>query len=312
MEVSEAGVSGYRQVFRSPYHRFNSADFNALNEIRCDELIYLVFKDTKNRLGLIAGVKSNELYTPFSAPFGGFSFVREDISIDQIEAGVEALIQYATDKGYGAIHYTMPPLFYQQGFNNKLLNILSRKNFQVVAVDLNYEFNLQKFTDNYEADIWHNARKNLRISLKQGFDFIKCETAETKSAAYEVIKENRSRKGYPLKMTYEQIVKTTEVIPADFFLLKKESEQVAAAIVFHVAPGIVQVIYWGDIPDFAAQKPMNFLSYAVFRHYKEAGLQFVDIGPSTENGVPNYGLCEFKESIGCDISPKFSFIKTIG
>ena len=312
MEVSEAGVSGYRQVFPSPYHRFNSADFNALNEERCDELTYLVFKDTKNRLGLIAGLKSNELYTPFSAPFGGFSFVREDISIDQIEAGVEALIQYATDKGYGAIHYTMPPLFYQQGFNNKLLNILHRKNFQVMAVDLNYEFNMQKFTDNYEADIWHNARKNLRISLKQGFDFIKCETAETKSAAYEVIKENRSRKGYPLKMTYEQILKTAEVIPADFFLLKKEGEQVAAAIVFHVSAGIVQVIYWGDIPDFAAQKPMNFLSYSVFRHYKETGLQYVDIGPSTENGVPNYGLCEFKESIGCDISPKFSFIKTIG
>ena len=311
MEVIDVGVNGYKQVFPSTYHQFNSAEFNLLNEARCNQLLYLVFKDTKNRLGLIAGINGNELYTPFSAPFGGFSFVREDISIDQIEAGVEALIQYATDKGYGAIHYTMPPLFYQQGFNNKLLNILSRKNFQVVAVDLNYEFNLQKFTENYEADIWHNARKNLRISVKQGFDFIKCETPETKSVAYEVIKENRSRKGYPLKMTYEQVVKTAEVIPADFFLLKKENESVAAAIIFHVAPGIVQVIYWGDIPDFANYKPMNFLAYSVFKYYKEQGLKFVDIGPSTENGIPNYGLCEFKESIGCDITPKFSFIKTI-
>ena len=312
MEVIDVGFNGYNQVFPSTYHQFNSADFNALNEARCDQLLYLVFKDTKNRLGIIAGVKGSALHTPFSAPFGGFSFIREDISISQIEAGVEALIQFAIDRKYGAIHYTMPPLFYQPGFNNKLLNIMYRKNFQVAAVDLNYEFNLQKFTDNYEADIWHNARKNLRISVKQGFDFIKCETFETKSAAYGVIKENRSRKGYPLKMTYEQVLKTAEVIPADFFVLKKESEQVAAGIIFHVAPGIVQVIYWGDIPDFANYKPMNFLAYSVFKYYKEQGFKFVDIGPSTEYGIPNHGLCEFKESIGCDISPKFSFIKIIG
>ena len=312
MEVTESGVDGYSQVFPTTYHHFNSADFNALNQANCDELLYLLFKDTKNRLGLIAGVIGNELRTPFSAPFGGFSFVREDISIDQIEAGVDALIQYATGKGYTSIQYTMPPLFYHQGFNNKLVNILHRKIFKVKAIDLNYEFNLQKFSENYEVTIWHNARKNLRISIKQDFDFVKCETAETKLAAYEVIKENRSRKGYPLKMTFEQVIKTAEVITADFFLVKKGKESVASAIVFHVAPGIVQVIYWGDIPDFATQKPMNFLSYCVFRHYKEAGLQFVDIGPSTENGVPNYGLCEFKESIGCDISLKFSFIKTIG
>jgi hypothetical protein len=311
MEVSDLGFDGYKQVFPSPYHRFNSADFNFLNKVRCDQMLFLVFKDTKNRLGLIAGVKGTALHSPFSAPFGGFSFVREDVSIAQIEAGTEALIRYAVDKGYHSIHYIMPPLFYYQGFNNKLVNILHRKNFKVVAVDLNYEFNLQKFTEDYEMNIWHNARKNLRISLKQDFVFIKCETAETKSAAYQVIKENRSRKGYPLKMTCEQVIKTAEVIPADFFLVKKENKSIAAAIIFHVAPGIVQVIYWGDIPDFSAQKPMNFLSYCVFRHYKEAGLLYVDIGPSTENGIPNYGLCEFKESIGCDITPRFSFIKTI-
>ena len=33
----------------------------------------------------------------------------------------------------------------------------------------------------------------------------------------------------------------------------------------------------------------------------------LDIGPSTENGIPNYGLCEFKESIGCSVTMKYSF-----
>jgi hypothetical protein len=89
------------------------------------------------------------------------------------------------------------------------------------------------------------------------------------------------------------------------------TEHVAAALIFHVAPLVVQVIYWGDIPDFGNLKPMNFLSFSVFKYYKQLGFNYVDIGPSTENGVPNHGLCEFKESIGCDIDPKFSFQKDI-
>lgn len=311
MEIIDAGFNEYKQVFPTTYHLFNSADFNVLNEARCEQIIYLLFNDTKNRLGLIAGLKNNELYTPFSAPFGGFSFVREDVTIVQIEACVDLLIRYASDKGFKCIHYTMPPLFYNKLFNSKLVNILHRKKFQLTTVDLNYEFDLQKLTVDYEMNIWHNARKNLRIAFKQGFDFIKCESEETKLAAYDVIKENRSRKGYPLKMTYEQVKKTAEIIKADFFLLKKEEEHIAAAQIFHVAPGIVQVIYWGDIPDFLHYKPMNFLAYQVFNYYKEQGFKFVDIGPSTENGIPNYGLCEFKESIGCDITPKFSFTKSI-
>jgi len=311
MEIIETGSKAYQEIFPSTYHQFNSTAFNVLNESRCEQLLFLIFKDTKNRLGLIAGIKGNEMYSPFSAPFGGFSFVREDISVAQIEAGVDALIAYAACKGYSAIHYTMPPLFYHQVFNNKLLNVLHRREFMITAIDLNYEFNLQNFSEEYEMNIWHNARKNLRISLKQGFEFIKCESEELKLTAYEVIKENRSRKGYPLKMTYEQVKKTIEIIEADFFLVKKGGDMVAAAQIFHVAPGIVQVIYWGDIPDFASFKPMNFLAFRVFGYYQQLGYRVVDIGPSTENGIPNYGLCEFKEGIGCDTTPRFSFIKSI-
>ena len=311
MEVIETDCNGYREIFSSTYHIFNSVDFNVLNEARCDKVLFLFFKDTKIRLGLIAGVKSKEMHSPFSAPFGGFSFLKNDITIAQIEVAVDALLKYAAEKKYQNIHYTMPPLFYHEGFNSKLINVFHRKNFATAAIDLNYQFNLQKLNDEYEMNIWYNARKNLKISLKQGFDFIKCETAEAKMEAYEVIKENRSRKGFPLRMPYEQVKRTTEIIEADFFLLKKENEKIAAAQVFHVAPGIVQVIYWGDIPDFANCKPMNFLAYNVFKYYKEQGLKIVDIGPSTENGLPNYGLCEFKEGIGCDITPKYSFIKEI-
>jgi hypothetical protein len=77
-----------------------------------------------------------------------------------------------------------------------------------------------------------------------------------------------------------------------------------------VTPDIVQVIYWGDLPAYSEFKTMNYLSYNIFIYYKKLGVKYVDIGISTELSVPNHGLCEFKESIGCDLSLKFTFSKT--
>ena len=52
---------------------------------------------------------------------------------------------------------------------------------------------------------------------------------------------------------------------------------------------------------------MNYLAFSLFSYYFDKGLRILDIGPSTENGTPNYGLCEFKENIGCSVTLKYSF-----
>jgi lipid II:glycine glycyltransferase (peptidoglycan interpeptide bridge formation enzyme) len=126
--------------------------------------------------------------------------------------------------------------------------------------------------------------------------------------AYTVIKANRESKGYPLRMTLEDVLKTIKIIKADFFVLSYNNVDVAAAQIFHVANNIVQIIYWGDIPGYTEIRPMNYLSYKVFEYYYNNKIDIVDIGPSTENGIPNYGLCEFKENIGCYVTNKFTFI----
>ena len=203
---------------------------------------------------------------------------------------------------------TLPPLFYEPSFLSKLSNSLYRKGFTLAKSDLNYSIHLDGEKENYQGKLHYNARKNLNIAMEQSFTFEHCNNAESKSEAYKIIQANREAKGYPLRMTYDTVVKTTAIIQADFFLVKLAKENVAAAMVFHVSPGIVQVVYWGDLPAFAASKTMNFLSYQVVMHYYETGIKIIDIGPSTDNSIPNYGLCDFKESIGCMVYPKQSWV----
>ena len=42
----------------------------------------------------------------------------------------------------------------------------------------------------------------------------------------------------------------------------------------------------------------------IFKYYSSTHFKLVDIGISTENSVPNYGLCDYKKDIGCKCSVK--------
>ena len=310
MEILEVSREHYTGFFTKPSHNFNAAAFNALNSYKCEQVFYLVFKDSKVRLGIIFGVRNNNLNSPFSAPFGGFESVNDDIRLSQIDEALKALEDWAKLKTFGAIKIVPPPFFYHPNFGHKLDNCLFRADFDKANIELNYQFQTSKLNEEYENKIWYNARKNLKKALQSGLTFEKLPDENAKTA-YDVIAQNRKERGFPLRMTWQQVRETTAIIKADFFVVKKEVENVAAALVFHVAEHIVQVIYWGDLPQFSEYKTMNFLSYCLFRYYKEHGIAMVDIGISTENSMPNYGLCEFKESIGCDIDTKVEFFKKL-
>jgi lipid II:glycine glycyltransferase (peptidoglycan interpeptide bridge formation enzyme) len=158
-----------------------------------------------------------------------------------------------------------------------------------------------------------NARKNLNRAKTVPFEFVRLNARDDAQVAraYEVIKTNRESRGYPLRMSLDDVLRTIRIIDADFFVLTLDGVDVAAAQVFHVADGIAQVVYWGDVPGYGEMRPMNMLSYCLFEHYRNNGIKVLDIGPSTEHGEPNYGLCEFKENLGCEISLKHTFTLSI-
>jgi hypothetical protein len=307
MELIEVDMKEFEDTFQTPYHCFNNAEFNELNKHKCDKLYYWLFKSGKIRLGLICGLSDGILIAPFSAPFGGMSFLNENVKLTHIEEAIDILLDKCNNEGL-QLSITLPPLFYNETFVSKSINCLYRNGFKIGCIDLNYAYKLEYFTDDYLNTIAHRARKSLKQSFGFGLEFIKCQDDATRKEAYEIIKCNRFSKGYPLRMCWEQIKSTAAIIPVDFFILKDfENTSIASAIVFHVAEGIAQVIYWGDLQDFNKYRTMNHLSYKIFEHYKKLDYKYVDIGPSTENSIPKYGLCEFKESIGCTVVPKFSF-----
>ena len=290
---------------------YNQPNFNHLNKNKVDRVRYFLFKDKKYRFGLCIGQKDTSFFAPFSAPFATFVNLRDDWSIAQLEDSIKIFNEFSLNEGIKYLKFTLPPQFYEENLISATQNIFLRLGYVIKYQDLNFSAKLDKnFLDNYLKYLPSNGRKNLTNALKNDLVLHKCESIDEKKCAYEIIKANRLSRGYPLKMTWEQVSETIKFVGHDFFIVKHGSENIAAAMIFHVTEKIVQVIYWGDIPKFSALRPMNFLAYELIRFYVSIGKNYLDVGTSTEYGSPNYGLCDFKRSVGLGINSKFTFEKT--
>lgn len=306
MTVNEISAKEFGGLFPAPQHAYNSVAFCELNCRKVAKVRYLLIHEGKTKLGIVLGERAEGLFSPFSAPFGGFVTNRTP-RLEHIDEAVEALKKYAEAIGK-PITITLPPPIYDPLLTNKTAHSLLRFG-RIDHTDINYHFDIADF-DGYESRLKLHAKQKLRAALKAHFTFchIPSDDAEGVSRAYEVIRMNREEHGYPLRMTLNEVLKTIKIIPADFFLLSLNNADVAAAMVYHAADGIRQVIYWGDREGFAELRPMNALAYYLFEYYHKQGARILDIGPASDSGTPLYGLCGFKESIGCAATLKHTFV----
>lgn len=305
MNVIESNPSEYRHIVRDPFSIFDTVDFCQLNANKVEAVKHLIFNDGKNRFGIIAGIKDGVLRAPFSAPYACFSEIGKNNKIASYATLASSLIDYAKGLGLKRVRVTFPPTVYDESHIAKLYNSFYNAGFRISGCDLNFQYDLDSFGDGYDMTIDPKARQKLRAAMREGMSFQK--TSDIK-LAYDVIRANREAKNYPLWMSYENVLDTIKIIKTDFFVVRTSSGQaIASAMVYEVAPGKVQIIYWGNFPGTDELRPMNFMAFHIFDHYKKAGKSFIDIGPSTEYSVPNFGLCDFKQAIGCDTSSKITF-----
>ncbi|HZK07427.1 MAG TPA: hypothetical protein VFC92_04435, partial [Bacteroidales bacterium] len=106
IEVSE---SKYHNLFPVDPHPFISKDFIALNSYKVSSVRRLVDGDEKARLGLITGQKGDVLFSPFSAPFGGFHFRKDNQYIGEIENFIEGLKDFIKSENLKEIQIILPP-----------------------------------------------------------------------------------------------------------------------------------------------------------------------------------------------------------
>lgn len=310
--IKELSSGEYAKLPLNPHVAFDTHAFNELNASKCLGVRYFVAQEEgKDKFGIIGGMSADGVFRlPFSAPFGLVSSVKKHNGIRSWHESISAFVLFLRSEGRcTGMQVTPPPAIYAPDTIAVIENALMQNGFSVDTIDLNYHFDLSNFDEvAYEDKIDIKARQKLRAALKANLEFHVATSERERDIAYEVIKRNREARGYPLRLSADDMKKTSGCIDIEYSYVTLDGAPIASAVVYAVTEDIMQVVYWGNMPDSEEYKPMNFLAFALFRHYRQQGKRQIDIGISTEHGAPNFGLCEFKTSIGCiaTIKPTFA------
>lgn len=298
----------YSKLDIKPMHCYNSIEFIELNAYKVAKKRYFAwFDDDKLLATIILGESADNLRSPFSAPFGGF-----DNTLFPTDALVEIIFTDLSElsKREGKpIVITLPPEFYSPTVSPFVIRAINSPEIKIAA-DYNYHFVTSNMI-NYNQLIPQRCRRKIKSAVSKGLRFQKVSSLEDEKVAYNVIRRNREAQNYPLRMTWEQVNDTKDVVKMDFFIMFTDDNMpIASALCYYVTPGIIQVIYWGDLIEYRSLQPMNLFAMKLFNHYYSEGIAIVDVGPSSSDGIPSRGLCTFKQYIGCQLTPKITL--TIG
>lgn len=300
----------YFTAFPNPKAVYSSRKFIETNSHRAEAVRYFVGFDENAhpRLGVVLGLRDGQWLCPFSAPFGEIAYNHLQ-SLERIYDFISELCDLLSGT---PVKITLGMNWDTQSEMTARLTGTLANYAAKTYYDYNYHYDLNR-TKNFEAYLDRAARKNYRKALQSDFVF---EMTADIERVYSVIKANRESHGYPLAMSLEQVMATVSVtdepsnkpVHASLFVLSHKGIDVAAALVYDIAPSTAQVVYWGDAPGFSELRPMNLLPIRIFQHYHEKGYSILDIGPSSSKGIPSPGLCRFKESLGCSLTLKPTFM----
>ena len=302
----EVDATTFEQYFNNDIHPFISKAFVELNKAKVEKIVRLVEDTNKPEIGLLAGVSSNELLSPFSAPFGGFHFKKENIYSEKIDAFMLSLKEYIYINNFTEFRTTLPPDIYHQTFNAKCINSLNRAGFLNKTPEITSWIDLSSIADNYTQK---NSREYYRQAQRNHLVFEQTFSESDKADAYQLISENRAKFGRPIYMTLDDLKQMEELWPVDYFkVTTTEQEMLASAIFYRWSNNIAYAVFWGDNEQGRSLRAMDYLILNLWHFYKNKKYRYVDLGISTEDGVPNSGLLRFKETHEAVSSVRYRFV----
>jgi hypothetical protein len=301
----EVSAKEFKHRFGSDPHPYISEPFTEFNKWKVDRIVRLIEDNKKVSMGLLAGIKDGILRSPFSAPFGGFHYRNESVYINNVQEFIKQLLDFSKNHGIKKINLTLPPSIYQQSINAKLVNTLIRSDFDMELPEITNWIELRHFNEVFSH---RNSREYYKQSLKNKLLFCTIKESTEKELAFEIIRENRQRFGRPIYMSFDDILQMEEIWPVDFFGVKDTvGEMVASGIFYRFPRQIAYAVFWADTEKGRPLRAMDFLVFNLLRHYRSAGFEYIDLGISTELGIPNDGLLRFKETHEAVSSLRYSF-----
>lgn len=290
-------------------HIFNEINFFKLHSLSKADLYLQLIRISDNKV--FANItfylnNHNHYLSPARGTFGGVSAV-DNIDFSLLEEFLTIVVNQLLLRNSSMITVKLQPLSHNPQLFSLCLNIFSRLNFAITSYDLNYSLDINN--EVFLSRLSHGNQKKLKQCLRDGFFTSKLDISRF-GEAYQVIQSNRESKGYPMTMDQASFLQMVKIFPKSIncFAVFNPSDlsMIASSICISINSDILYVFYWGDVQSNDSYSPITLLSSHIYDFAKENSYKIMDVGTSTMNGEPNYGLINFKRNLGFEESLKLT------
>jgi hypothetical protein len=226
-----------------------------------------------------------------------------DLFIEQIEL-------FAVAQGIREMEIKAYPFCYAPQVSGTITAAFLRQQYQIQYTELNYHLPvaISPFTD----QIHLSEKRRLQKCMAEGFVFGE-EKEPDLALIYQMIVQNRQRKGYPVTMLYNDFRQLFVDFPAYYkvFAVRKDQRILAVTVAVEISKHILYYFLPTHDQVYDRYSPMVLLIKGLYDYCCAEGFEILDLGIATDKGVPNYGLMRFKQNMGAQTSLKLSFVKRL-
>lgn len=293
--------AGYTSLFF-----FNSVKFLKVN----NEITPISFRLNKSNKIIAAihfSIIGDKAVSLLQAPFGGLDF-HQSIDFSDIDRFLSEVLIELKARKINAVELRLPPSSYAPDIEALQDQLLKKHGFKICGNETNCHIEVRA-TTTFWSLLKSSEKNKLNRSLKAGFQ--NCELPKSKfNEVYDLVKENREAKGFPLTMERNHLEKLVHQFEAyKLFGCYDQGTLIACTVSIVVKNDILYNFYMADKLEYRSFSPLVFLNEYIYNWCVKNNFNQLDLGTVSVDGVINEGLFSFKKNLGAKVSGKIRFLK---
>ncbi|MFQ6103920.1 MAG: GNAT family N-acetyltransferase [Candidatus Glassbacteria bacterium] len=230
------------------------------------------------------------LASPYGASWGGL-LLPGNLGVEDVHEIVEAMIRFAVKSSIGGIEITLPPIVYLQRQDQVQEYCLLASGFRMSKGEVTEIIYLPGFSESalkssYRRAVGKANRCGVRVKPSQQF-----------GPFHEILCADRAEKKVLPTHSLADLERIHLLLPdrIRLFTAVIDGEIVGGTLLFVAARKTVLNMYLCQLAEGRSARVANILMYESACWARDAGFTYYDLGTSSIEMVPNWGLTRFKE-----------------
>lgn len=252
-------------------------------------LPYVTFV-TETQKQIVFFEKDNSFISGYAATYGGFYPM---VSKDEWQPLLPSIIEYAKAKSLSNIIVKLAPSFL---LSEDELLIWNNFSFQIINKEVNQYITV---TNQPLLNLVHEQEKR---KLKKVPDFnIELNSSRVNmNQRWDVLVAARLDKNYPITISKEALFELNQNLESHYTFIDcfKEDKLIAFAIAVHVSDEVLYYYLPATLPEYQFLSPSVYIIDKMYELAQSKNCQYLDLGISSDKGILNTGLFQFKKNMG--------------